>query len=268
MPDGYVDERVTAHVVQFSGGVGSWATARIVKDELMAEGDTLVLLFADTLIEDEDTYKFLDAAAADLETPLTRVADGRTPWEVFKDEGFLANTRVDICSRILKRDLLRAYIDEHFDPATTVIYLGIDWTEIHRLERARPRWEPWRVEAPLTERSYTKDQLLAWADERGLPRQRLYEMGMPHANCGGGCVKAGQGHFVKLLDQFPERFREWEENEEDVRQHIGKDVAILRDRRGGTTRPLTLRELRERHEAGKDDQLELLDFGGCGCAID
>lgn len=254
------------HVVHFSGGVGSWATAKLVKAD-MRPRDTLVLLFADTLIEDEETYEFLEAAADNLGTPITYVAEGRTPWQVFKDEGFLGNTRVDLCSRILKRDLLRSWLEENCNPEDTVNYIGIDWTEIHRFERALPRWKPWRLEAPLTETSMSKDDLLRWADAEGLPRQRLYEMGMPHANCGGGCVKAGQGHFLKLLQEFPERYAEWEGNEEDVRQHIGKDVAILRDRRGGTTTPLTLRRLRERHEDG-DDQLDLFDFGGCGCAID
>jgi len=257
------------HIVHFSGGIGSWATARLVSDEIMNHAtDTLVLLFADTLIEDEETYAFLEAAAVDLDTPLTRIADGRTPWQVFKDVRYMGNTRIDPCSRVLKRDLLRAHIEANYEPATTVNYLGIDWTEIHRLERARPRWEPWRLEAPLTETSLSKQDLLDWADERGLPRQRLYEMGMPHANCGGGCIKAGVGHFAKLLEKFPTRFAEWEDNEEDIRQHLGKEVAILRDRTGGKTRPLTLRELRERIESKQTGQLDMFDLGGCGCAID
>lgn len=109
--------------------------------------------------------------------------------------------------------------------------------------------------------------MLRWADQHGLPRQRLYEWGMPHANCGGGCVKAGQGHFLKLLQVFPDRFAEWERNEADLRDYLGKDVAILKDRRGGGSRPMTLTELRERHEE-KDQQLDMFDFGGCGCAID
>ena len=114
-----------SHVVQISGGIGSWATGRLVVDRLMKPDDQLILLFADTLIEDRDTYMFLDAAADDLGVPLTRVADGRTPWQVFKDTRFLGNTRADPCSKILKRDLLRAYIDRHFDPDSTIIYLEI-----------------------------------------------------------------------------------------------------------------------------------------------
>ncbi len=254
------------HVVHFSGGVGSWATAKFAKAD-MHYGDELMLLFADTLIEDEDTYRFLEAAASNVGAPLTRIAEGRTPWQVFKDEGFLGNTRVDLCSRILKRDLLRDWLETNCDPATTINYIGIDWTEVHRFERARPRWEPWRLEAPLTETSLSKADLLQWAKAEGLPLQRLYRMGMPHANCGGGCVKADQGHFAKLLNKFPERFDEWEEKEEETRRAIGKDVAILRDRRGGITKPLTLRNLRLLHSEDPE-QLDLFDFGGCGCAID
>ena len=254
---------MTDHVVQFSGGVSSWATARIVKDDIMADGDTMTLLFADTLIEDEDTYRFLDAAAADIDVPLIRLADGRTIWQIFKDVRFLGNSHVDPCSRILKRELLRAYIDEHFDPTNTIIYLGLDWTEIHRLEEARPRFEPWTIAAPLTETALSKTDLLRWADKKHLPRQRLYMMGLPHANCGGGCVKAGHGQFIKLLAAFPERYAEWETHEEEIRSYLGKDVAILRDRTGDTTRPMTLRELRERHSAG--EQLDIWDFGGCAC---
>jgi hypothetical protein len=263
---------MTDHVVQYSGGVSSWAVAKIVKDDIMQDGDTLHLLFADTTIEDEDTYRFLYASAENVGVPVTRIADGRDIWQVFKDVGFLGNSRLDPCSRVLKRDLLRKHIENNFDPETAIIYLGIDWTEVHRLDRARPRWEPWQLDAPLVNSSMSKDDLLAWADREGLPRQRLYEWGMPHANCGGGCVKAGISHFVKLHDVFPERFAEWEANEQSVRDHLGKDVSMLKDRRGGTAKPLTLRDLRLRIEteraSGEQLSFPTDEWGGCGCAID
>jgi hypothetical protein len=97
-------------------------------------------------------------------------------------------------------------------------------------------------------------------------RPRLYDLGMQHANCGGGCVRAGQGQFARLLDTMPERFAEWERNEQALRDHLGKEVAILRDRTGGELRPLTLREFRERAEA-RPEQIDLFDIGGCGCFV-
>jgi hypothetical protein len=150
----------------------------------------------------------------------------------------------------------------------TTLSVGIDWTESHRLSAIARNWAPFRVLAPLCDPPYlTGDQILAWMTERGLRPPRLYAEGFAHANCAGGCVKAGQGQFVHLLRQRPAVFAEWEQQEQALRDHLGKPVAILRDRRGGTTRPMTLQELRAR-EASNPDQLDLLDVGGCGCFVD
>lgn len=253
---------MTAHVVMFSGGAASWAAARRVVDRQGTDGVTL--LFTDTKSEDEDLYRFLGDAERDLGIPVTRLADGRDIWQVFKDERFLGNSRADPCSRILKRALSRSWIEEHCEPSTTVIYLGMDWTETHRLDRARLAWSPWVVEAPMIAPPYLlKADMLADLEGRGITPPRLYGLGFAHNNCGGGCVKAGRSHFVQLLAVFPSRYAEWEAGEEDVRQHIGADVSILRDRADGDTKPLTLRALREEVEAGTSQPM--FDIGGCAC---
>ena len=52
------------HIVNFSGGVGSWAAAkRVAAKHGTAD---LTLLFADVLIEDDDLYTFLVRAAANV----------------------------------------------------------------------------------------------------------------------------------------------------------------------------------------------------------
>jgi hypothetical protein len=253
---------VSRYVVMFSGGAASWAAARRIADQHGTDGMTL--LFSDTMTEDEDLYRFIGAAAADIGVPLTTVSDGRDIWQVFKDERYLGNTRADPCSRILKRELTRKWLSENADPETTTIVLGLDWTEMHRAERATKAWEPWRVECPLTEAPYrVRAELLADLEGRGIRPPRLYSLGFAHNNCGGGCVKAGQSHFVQLLQVFPARYAEWEQKEEEVRQHIGSDVSILRDRTDDETRPLTLARLRERVESGV--ALPLWEVGGCAC---
>jgi len=261
---------VTTFVVQFSGGVSSWGAARIVLESVMVSGDSLELLFADTLMEDEDTYAFLEAGAADLGVEVTRVADGRTIWEVFKDKGFLGNSRVDPCSRILKRDLLLRYMNDTFDLLDTVIVFGLDWMEMNRVDSVRERMRPWATLFPLADPidgvpAYSKHDLLDWAARRGLPKQRLYEWGLPHANCGGMCVKAGQGAAARLLEVFPERYAEWEANEEDVRQHLGQDVTIMKMKPAGVDVPVTLRTFREGIESGNITIPEFVDWGGCNC---
>ncbi len=59
------------HVVNYSGGVTSWAAARLVQERLWNAGDTLVLLFADTTMEAPDVYEFLAAGAQAMGTPIT-----------------------------------------------------------------------------------------------------------------------------------------------------------------------------------------------------
>lgn len=257
-------------VVMFSGGITSWATGRRVSQRHGREN--LTLLFADTLIEDEDLYRFLAEAAANVGGELVKIADGRTPWQVFSDVRLLGNTRMDPCSKILKRQLMRRWLEGNCDPASTTVYLGFDWTELHRLERAQRYWSPWRVEAPLTEAPYlTRREFLAALEAEGIEPPRLYTLGFQHNNCGGFCIKAGQAQFAHLLRTLPERYRWHEEKEEALRAELGKDVAILRDRRwtgegrgGEDTKPLTLRAFRERIEL-QPSLYDELDWGGCGC---
>lgn len=87
-------------------------------------------------------------------------------------------------------------------------------------------------------------------------------MGFEHNNCAGACVKAGQAQWRLLLEKNPELYRSWEDHEQGMRKMLQADIAILRDRRGGQTRPLTLLELRTRESYDKDD------WGGCGCFSD
>ncbi len=251
-------------IVSFSGGVGSWYTARRVVDE--HGPDDVVLLFADTMMEDEDLYRFLGEAAANIGAPLITIKDGRTPWQVFHDSRYIGNSRIDPCSRVLKRELLRKWLDDNCDPAETIVCLGIDWTEMHRFERAKPLWEPYTLEAPLCEPPYVdRDEVFAELARHGIRRPRLYEMGFVHNNCGGFCIKAGHASFKRLLQKLPERYAYHEGQEEAMRSHLGKDVSILRDRTGGTVKPLTLRSFRERLENDPTFQVDPFDEGGCAC---
>lgn len=252
------------HIIMFSGGVGSWATAKRVAERHGT--DNLILLFADTKMEDEDLYRFLDEAAEDVGGQLVKVAEGRDPWEVFFDVRYLGNSRIDPCSRILKRELLRKWLEKHHKPEETIVYIGIDWTEEHRYNRALKYWDPWTCKAPMCEAPYvSKKDLFAQLEDVGIALPRLYHMGFPHNNCGGFCIKAGHAHFKLLLEKMPERYLEHERKEEEFRQMTGKNVSILKDRRGGTVKPLTLAALRERVQKENCEGVDEQEWGGCGC---
>ena len=254
------------YICQMSGGVGSFFAARRTLERHGPENVTL--LFADVKMEDEDLYRFLDDCERWLAHPVTRIAEGRDPWQVFADVKYLGNTRIDPCSRVLKRDFLRSWAEEHHpDASNATIVIGIDWTEEHRLKQAAGRYEPYGVWAPLCEPPYIdKAQMLQELADIGIAEPRLYGMGFPHNNCGGFCIKAGQAQFKMLLEKMPDRYAYHEQKEQEMRELLGKDVAILRDRRGGDTKPLTLAELRRRVEA-ETDETDPHDLGGCGCAL-
>lgn len=295
------------HVIFYSGGLGSWMTAkRVVK----AHGkENVICLFTDTLIEDEDLYRFLIETTQDIygidsadllelakdipptshETMAARKAfltdlaakvtarnpqfvwinDGRDPWEIFRDVKFLGNSRIAQCSHVVKQGLAAKYIHGNFSPEEVVLYLGIDWTEEHRTKSPRKNWAPYRVEFPMCEEPLlTKIDAIKTLESVGIKTPRLYGMQFSHNNCGGFCVRAGQGHFVNLLEKNRALYLYHEEKEQEMREYLGKDVAILRRTRNKVKIPLTLRMLREEVEANKTEQIDMFDIGGCGCFVD
>lgn len=250
----------------FSGGIGSWAAAKRVA-ERHGTAD-LTLLFTDTKMEDEDLYRFLDEAAANVGGQLVKIAEGRTPWEVFRDVRFMGNSRVDPCSRVLKREMSDDWLKTNCTPEGTRVYVGIDWSEKHRIDRLAERRKPWDYSAPMCDPPYlTKPDMLAGLKREGIRPPRLYEMGFAHNNCGGFCIKAGIGHFANLLRTMPERYAYHETKEQEMREYLNRgDLTIVRDWATRPPKNITLRALRERIESGA--QIDAFDIGGCGCFVD
>jgi hypothetical protein len=268
------------HVVNFSGGLCSfWAAHRV---QQMYGSENLVLLFADTLIEDPDLYEFNEQAASILGVPITRLCDGRTPWQLFREQGLIGNSRFPICSVYLKREPLDAWIhancrtlaecqqtrfwDDGKRPA--VNYLGFDWTEEHRLNDIRREKPEFRWEAPMQDAPiWDKCRMEREARALGLTIPQLYRLGFPHNNCGGRCVRAGISHFVHLYYVLPERYLEWEREEQEARiDFINRGIeplSILKDRRGGVRQNLWLSDLRVRIKSGEKFATD--EWGGCGC---
>lgn len=219
----------------------------------------------------------LRADVVRLMPELVWVQEGRDIWDVFADERFLGNSRVGVCTRTLKQETADRWCNAHCDPAATVRYVGIDWTEIERYEGDGGKRkgikrvlaeQGWRCDAPLCEKPWmTKTDALDHMRALGIKPPRLYELGFAHNNCGGGCVKAGIGHFAHLYRALPDVFAHWEREETKLRDMLGENVSILADRRGdGKKKPLPLATLRARIEAGQ--QIDMYEIGGCGCFID
>ncbi len=78
------------------------------------------------------------------------------------------------------------------------------------------------------------------------------------------CVRAGQKQWRHLLAVAPERFAAAKAHEEQLRTVLG-DVAILRERRAGTSYPLPLRELRRRATSSSNRSASGSGEAGAGC---
>ena len=293
------------YIVHLSGGITSWGAGKRLREQ---QPDAKVeMLFADTFIESEDTYRFLIHGAAniagvpvpacaylpipelDLENPTPRrevlksiaalatvaipglnwLWDGRTPWEVFEDEKFMGNSQVDPCSRVLKRELLMGWVKSNFAPDTCVNVVGLNWDEDDRIVRIKARGLPWQYACPLADKPQrSKADVLAWAVAEDLPLSSAYTLGLSHDNCGGGCVKAGQGHWLQVLKARPQVYAQWEQQEAQFNARRGKEYAMLKCRRWGIQTTLTLKELRLRQKVGDIRPEEKLELGGCACALD
>jgi len=296
-------------IFQLSGGITSWAAGRVYRDRYPQS--PFQMLFADTFIESECAYRFLICGAADIagverpdfwnmEIPpidlgnpdprrqvlkaladasmdaipgLNWIYDGRTPWEVFHEERFIGNSRIDPCSKILKRKLMDDWRSERFTPESCVIAVGLNWDEDDRIQTIKRRGKPWEFITPLEAEwegvpSITgKPAWIAYAAERGLPRSLAYEQGLAHDNCGGGCVKAGIGHWKQLHAKRPEVFAQWEKAEATEMLRLGTPWGMPKCRRGGKAKPLPLSKLRQRIECGDITETEALTLGGCACAL-
>lgn len=265
-------------IVNWSGGLCSMFAAQ---REIQRHGTANVVnLFADTLYESPDLYEFNRRAEDLLGVEITRISVGLTPWQLFRKEGMIGNNGAPICSVRLKREPLNAWMESRFNlsddqdsfsflPAATIT-LGFDWTELHRVSDFQAEQPSWRLSAPMTETPYwDKCRMILEAERLGFKTPELYVLGFPHNNCGGVCIRAGISHFVHLLAVLPARYAETEleelaTNDEFVRRGIkGGPFSILRDRRGGQTKPLLLRDLRLRVEAGEKFPRD--EWGGCGC---
>jgi hypothetical protein len=250
------------YIVMLSGGLTSFEALRRTLEKHGKENTRAI--FADTSSEDPDLYRFLHDQERYFGIVIERTKDGRTPWDVMKDEGYITLQGKAPCSNVLKRERIECEL--RYISGTYTRVFGYEWSEIDRMERLATAVAPDPVWFPLNEPPYVdKCHIAAFLEKIGIAVPYLYTLGFDHNNCSALCVKAGQAHWAKVYFTLPERYAYAEAKEEEVRQHLGKKVSILKDRRGGgKARPLTLRAFRLRLEANPHDY-DKHEWGGCGC---
>jgi hypothetical protein len=253
------------YISSLSGGISSAvATDRAIQ---RYGRNKVWLWFADTTWEDDDLYRFLDDCAKRWGGKLFVSRDGRTPLQVAEDKHIVPNQKMAPCSFVLKVDRFTEWLWRVPRPVT--VLLGLDWSEIHRTHAPRQHYEQIPgvyVDFPLLWKPYCYDyfaEVRSW----GIETPRLYQMGFPHNNCGGRCVRQGIREWQRLRIHFPKRFAEVRDWEHMQRAKGGKlaEYAIARDQSNGRVRPLTLAELEQRDKPQPGEPVQE-DLFACFCS--
>lgn len=246
-------------IVSVSGGVCS-AVALLRSIEKFGL-ENVIPVFCDTRSEDEDLYRFLKDCDLAFGTKTIYLADGRDIWEVAFDSRFMPNSRIDPCSRILKREMFYKFAEK---AQPDFIAYGFSAEEPERAARlaSKVNFNCW---FPLLDKP-----VICGIDARkiiqdlGIEIPSLYKRGYEHNNCGGFCFKAGQRQFAHLLKENRCLYLYHESKEEEFREFIGKNVSAMKTTRNGPPRPLTMKEFR----LAMDAQPDFFDEDDAGAACD
>ena len=237
------------HVVSVGGGLTStlYLPERVVA-RYGRENTRLVM--ARLPNEDPDVWRLCDAVQSALGVQIEYIGLNLTPWDIFRRVRMIGNTRVDPCSRVLKREVLRDYVrDLQACGEEVTMHLGITWDEQHRTHAITRHWSEAGASTAfdlLDGFSLSRHEQMADCEARFGFVPRLYRYGFSHNNCGGACVKAGMQEWARLLYYLPDVYEWWESNELTLTAELGSSHTILRDRTGKRTRPLTLPAFRKR----------------------
>lgn len=220
----------------------------------------------------------LRADAMEAMPELIWLVEGRDPWEVFRDERFLGNSRIDPCSKILKRKVLDKWRNANCDKSVDVFTVGIGTDEAHRFDDGEgggigPRMAElgWCYCAPLIGTMEGEMGSLYYMHVEGIRRPRLYVLGYMHNNCGGFCIKAGKEHYRNRNRVHPERYAYDSFMEQRFIAFLGSGVAILTisavAANGDFAKtPLTLSDFKETLDRRPELEFEYSPGeSGCGC---
>ena len=266
-------DQLPAPQVRFVVSLSSGASSAVAADRAIKRygADNVELVFADTLVEDADNYRFLRDLEARWGKTITRIVEGRTPLQVGEDEHIIPNQKIAPCTRVLKIEPMVKYVQSLQDDGYTIVMvIGMNAKDAKprtdkpegRLGSPRRNWGGigCHVVYPLLWSPIDYDSVAtvkAW----GIQPPRMYRQGYKHANCGGACVKQGQGDWRRTLTNYPDVYAKYEAWEAHMRLDPRfAEYAFLRDFTGGELTPKTLEQLQMETETADGRQLRLFDM--------
>lgn len=232
------------HIVCFSGGESSALVAEAVVRRYGKEDVVLLNHNIHQSKEDADVKRFKLEVSAALGVPITYANYQGLPEDELPDQFDISvtakafknpGTGDALCTHRLKTNPFNDFLAQHYPPGTATIYYGFDDDEQHRIARRR---------MILSAKGYpTCFPLAEWHDtlesstQLGIAPPLTYST-YKHANC-AGCLKGGIQHWYVTYCHRPDVY----EKAEATEQRLG--YSILSDARGGTKKPLFLKDLRE-----------------------
>jgi RNAse (barnase) inhibitor barstar len=191
------------HIVQFSGGVGSAMAAYLVTQQYPKED--IILLYHDVPDgQDDDTYRFNEDISKFLGIPITEVSDGRSLWDVIRDNKSLPSLFIPFCTRVLKLEQGEKFYKTLNEPF--IIYTGYCFEEKKRVEKAKEKMTR-PTEFPVYEARLTSKQCKQIiANEWGIKLPRAYKY-FEHNNCIPCFKSTSYEYWRKVYEYFPERYQ-------------------------------------------------------------
>ena len=117
-------------IVMYGGGLTSYEAAKRAIERYGQE--SVEIWFADTRMEDEDLYRFNRDVEILLQQNIIVFDQGLDVWEIFERERFLGNSRIDPCSKFLKRVPLRKALEEKY-PNWSCTSCKQPWSKVDEL---------------------------------------------------------------------------------------------------------------------------------------
>lgn len=250
------------HIVQFSGGAASALVAKMVVDKFGKEN--VILLHSDTKAEDLDTYRFIEHVSNFLDVPITDASDGRSLWQVIEDEHCLPSSFIPFCTRILKQEPADRYL-KSLDCQYT-LYNGLGMEEWKRVAKAQARAGIMdrKLVCPIFDAKISNQHVKnIIRNEWKICLPNAYKT-LEHNNC-IPCFKAGQGHFRKVWQYYPEEFAKAVAMEELIGHTVFKKIIRLFPTK--VVEKISLTELEQKwRRGGEMDNLFGNDGIPCMCS--
>lgn len=211
------------HVCNFSCGAASAVATKIT----LSEQSDVLIINAFIAEEHEDNRRFATDCERWFGHPITILRNddyAASTLEVWRRKRFIKGEGGAPCSRALKRDILAGWT---FPLLNEVTVIGYTTEEQDRAEELEGNFPQEHFAFPLVERGLSKSDCLAIVARAGIELPLMYRKGYNNANC-IGCPKGGQNYWQAIREDFPERFVQIS----DLQQELGPGANFLRFRSG------------------------------------